>query len=106
MSQADLDSDDLFSGSEKQEASTFDVKALLQTAARYYWIVFLTLGLALAGALIYLNTVLPMYRSTAEIRVESRSATPGLSLPGSGGTSEGGQLVEEDLLTTEHSFLN
>lgn len=82
-------------------AAMFDFKTYFAVLKKYFWIILLTEAIAIGGALAFLRSSDPTYRSTAEMKVESRYPRQGLSL-----SSEGISVAADDLKTLEVSFLN
>lgn len=70
---------------------------------RFFWIPLLTAGLGVFLGDLYFKTVKPEFRSTAEVKVERRSAT---STSDNGPVALEGATTTEDLKTIEASFLN
>jgi len=96
-------SGDVFSSGGGEAA--FDVKKLLETLRKFYWIFAFTLGLGIGLSTLYKKTAQPLYSSTAEIKIERRSATPAVSMSG-GAIAYEGATTPEDLKTIEQSFIS
>jgi len=103
MAFADESSEDVFSSGGGQPA--FDVKKLLETLRKFYWIFALTAALGLGLSYLYLKTTKPLYSSTAEIKIERRSTTQSVSMTG-GAMAYEGATTPEDLKTIEQSFIS
>ncbi len=84
--------------------ASFDIKKVLETLRRFYWILFITVALGGGLSFLYLKTTKPLYSSTAEFKVERRSTTPSVSMTGANALE--GATTPEDLKTIEQSFLS
>ncbi len=89
----------------QETGPAFDINRLIQTAKKFYWLPIVGLAGGLVLALISVKRAVPIYSSTAEIKVERRAPTQAISLGGNGAAQEGATTLE-DLKTIEHSFLN
>ncbi len=103
MAFADESSGDVFSSGGGPAA--FDVKKLLETLRKFYWIFACTVALGLGLSFLYLKTSKPLYSSTAEIKIERRSTTQSVSMTG-GAMAYEGATTPEDLKTIEQSFIS
>ena len=79
----------------------FDVAALLQAARRFFWIPLILVPVAFLASYIFAKTSTPMYRASAELRLESPMVAAAAS-PGS--TVEG--MSPEELNTVIKTFVN
>src|SRR5580698_9012026 len=91
--------------SPKKAQPPIDFRSLIAATNRFYWIIPLAMVVAVACAIAYLKFSEPVYRSTAEIKIESRAGAQSLSLTGNASLAEEA-ITFEDIQTFEHSFLN
>lgn len=97
---APSDTQDVFSSS-GGGGSMLDLPALWHAFRKFYWIAAIGIFLGLVFSVVYLKLSKPVFRSTAEIKVERRVPTPliGEGVPGA-------ETTPEDLQTIVHSFIN
>ncbi len=101
MSAPAPDNTDLFSAPSGGGAP-FDISALLQATRRYFWIPLVLAPLAFVAAFIYAKTATPMYRASAEIRLES----PMIAAASLSGATTEGTMSPEELNTVIRTFVN
>lgn len=80
----------------------FDVTALLQSARKFFWVPLVLAPIGLVVAFIYAKTTTPVYRSSAELRLEKPMA-PAASLSG---VTMDNSMSSEDLNTILKTFIN
>lgn len=83
---------------------SFDIKKIFETLRRFYWVLFISVGLCLGLSYLYLKTTKPLYSSTAELKIERRASTPLGSMTGA--NAQEGATTPEDLKTIEQSFIS
>lgn len=79
----------------------FDIAALAQAARRFFWIPLIVVPVAFLASFIFAKTSTPMFRASAELRLESPMIAAAAS-PGS--TAEG--MSPEELNTVIKTFVN
>lgn len=84
-------------------SSAFDFLGYLAAARRYWWVIVAGVVLGVVGGFIFSSFIPPEYISTADIRVERRAESTGISLSGMRSPFEGA-TTPEDLKTIERSF--
>lgn len=93
---------DIFGG-EGGGGGGFDLWGFVAAARRYWWIIAIGAGVGLAAGLVIVRFLAPEYIATAEIKVERRAESSGISLSGMRSPFEGA-TTPEDLKTIERSF--
>lgn len=81
----------------------FDFLGYLAAARRYWWVIVAGVVLGIVGGMVASSFIPPEYLSTADIRVERRAESSGISLSGMRSPFEGA-TTPEDLKTIERSF--
>lgn len=103
MAAQDFNTDDLFSP--PAGGSSFDVGSFLRTAGRYWWLIVLCVGGAMAAGTAIIKLSRPEYVATAEIKVERRAPASAVAITGAPLGLEGATTTE-DLKTIEKSFVS